>query len=92
MCRRGFPPSPCQRIGGIPRIRFQRGAPTPRFIEEWRLEDPVIAVQSTCRSFLVVIDIGGSQYIQFSHLSVKEFLTSSRLAEANQKFPVIMYL
>ena len=59
-------------------------SPTPRFIEGWRLEDPIIVVQSTCRSFLVVIDIGGSQYIQFSHLSVKEFLTSSRLAEANQ--------
>ena len=59
--------------------------PTPRFIEEWRLEDPIIAVQSTCRSFLVIIDIGGSQYIQFSHFSVKEFLTSSRLAEANRE-------
>jgi len=46
------------------------------------LEDPIHAVQSTCPSFLAVVDIGGSQIIQFSHFSVKEFLTSSRLAEA----------
>ena len=55
---------------------------TPRFNEGWRLEDPINAVQSTCPSFLAVVDIGGSQIIQFSHCSVKEFLTSSRLAEA----------
>ena len=60
-------------------------SPTPRFIEGWRLEDPTIAVQSTCRNFLVVIDIGGSQYIQFTHFSVKEFLMSSRLAEAEKE-------
>jgi hypothetical protein len=59
--------------------------PTPRFNEGWRLEDPVNAVQSTCPSFLAVVDIGDSQIIQFSHFSVKEFLTSSRLAEAKQE-------
>jgi len=59
--------------------------PTPRFNEGWRLEDPINAVQSTCPGFLVVVDIGGSQIIQFSHFSVKEFLTSSRLAEAKQE-------
>ena len=60
-------------------------AATPRFNEGWRLEDPINAVQSTCPSFLAVVDIGGSQIIQFSHFSVKEFLASSRLAEAKQE-------
>jgi len=59
--------------------------PTPRFNEGWRLEDPIHAVQSTCPSFLAVVDIGGSQIIQFSHFSVKEFLTSSCLAEAKSE-------
>ena len=59
--------------------------PTPRFNEGWRMEDPINAVQSICPSFLAVVDIGGSQIIQFSHFSVKEFLTSSRLVEANQE-------
>ena len=58
---------------------------TPIFNEGWRLEDPINAVQSICPSFLAVVDIGGSQIIQFSHFSVKEFLTSSRLAEAKQE-------
>jgi len=59
--------------------------PIPRFNEGWRLEDPIYAVQSTCPSFLALVDIGGPQIIQFSHFSVKEFLTTSRLAEANQE-------
>jgi hypothetical protein len=32
---------------------------------------------------LAIVDINGSPVIQFSHFSVKEFLTSSRLAEAS---------
>jgi ankyrin repeat protein len=59
--------------------------PTPRFNKGWRLEDPINAVLSTCSSLLAVVDIGDSQIIQFSHSSVKEFLTSSRLAKANQE-------
>jgi len=58
--------------------------PTPILNEGWRPGDPIKAIQSTCPSFLTVVDIGGSQIIQFSHFSVKEFLTSSRLAEAKQ--------
>ena len=54
----------------------------PRFNEEWRLEDPINALLSTCPSFLAVVEIGGSQIFQLSNFSVKEFLTSSRLAEA----------
>jgi len=59
--------------------------PTLRFNEGWRLQDPINAVQAICPSFLAVVDIGGSQIIQFSHFSVKEFLTSSRLAESKQE-------
>jgi ankyrin repeat protein len=54
----------------------------PKFHEDWRLEDPVDAVLSACSSLLAVIVVEGSPIIQFSHFSVKEFLTSARLAEA----------
>ena len=59
--------------------------PIPKFHEDWRLEDPVDAVLSTCSSLLAIIDVGDPSItiIQFSHYSVKEFLTSSRLAEAS---------
>jgi len=55
----------------------------PKFQQDWLLEDPIYAVLSTTSSLLAIVDIGDSQVIQFSHFSVKEFLTSSRLAEAS---------
>jgi ankyrin repeat protein len=55
--------------------------PIPQFREDWRLEDPVDAVLSTCSTLLALVNVDGSQVIQYSHFSVKEFLTSSRFAE-----------
>jgi ankyrin repeat protein len=59
-----------------------KAGPIPKFHEDLRLEDPVNAVLSACSSLLAVVDVEGSPVIQFSHFSVKEFLTSARLAEA----------
>ena len=56
----------------------------PEFYEEWRLEDPVEAVLSTCSTLLAIVDDQGSPIIQFSHFSVKEFLTSTRLSKATE--------
>jgi ankyrin repeat protein len=69
---------------------FEAG-PIPKFHEDWRLEDPMHAVLSTCRSFLAIVNektyysycTVPRNVVQFSHFSVKEFLTSPRLAEAN---------
>ena len=47
---------------------------------DWRWEDEQEAVLSTCSSLISVVDEQGSQVVQFSHFSVKEFLTSSRVA------------
>jgi ankyrin repeat protein len=57
----------------------------PTFHEGWRPEDPVDVVLSTCPSFLAVVNVGDSRIIQFSHYSVKEFLTSARLAETKHE-------
>jgi len=56
--------------------------PTPTYRAGWRPEDPLGAVLSTCSSLLAVVEVEDSDVIQFSHFSVKEFLTSTRLAEA----------
>jgi ankyrin repeat protein len=53
----------------------------PEYHEDWRLEDPVEAVLSTCSTLLTLVNIDDSPVIQFSHFSVKEFLTSARFAE-----------
>ena len=60
-----------------------KAEPIPKFHEGWRLEDPADAVLSTCSSLLSIVNVEGSQVIQFSHFSVKELLTSIRLAEAS---------
>jgi ankyrin repeat protein len=54
---------------------------TPTLLADWRPEDPTHAALSTCSSLLSVIDVDDSSVIQFSHFSVKEYLTSERLAE-----------
>jgi ankyrin repeat protein len=48
-------------------------------LETWRPEHPEEAVLSTCSTLIAVIDDKGSKIVQFSHFSVKEFLTSGRL-------------
>ena len=53
----------------------------PKYREDWRLEDPVDQVLSTCSTLLSLVNDEDSQVIQFSHFSVKEFLTSARFAE-----------
>jgi ankyrin repeat protein len=60
-----------------------KAGPIPKFHEDWCLEDPVDAVLSTCSSLLVIVNVEGSPVIQFSHFSVREFLTSTRLAESS---------
>ena len=53
---------------------------TPKLNSDWRWEDRQRAVLSTCSSLITLVDDGDSHVIQFSHFSVKEFLTSDRLA------------
>jgi len=48
-------------------------------MEGWRPENPEEAVLSTCSTLIAVIEDKGSKIVQFSHFSVKEFLTSDRL-------------
>ena len=54
----------------------------PEFYEDWRVENAADAVLSTCSTLLSIVNDQGSPVIQFSHFSVKEFLTSTRLAGA----------
>jgi ankyrin repeat protein len=53
---------------------------TSKLNTDWRWEDQRQAVLSTCSSLISVVDQEGSQIIQLSHFSVKEYLMSPRLA------------
>ena len=55
----------------------------PNLVAGWRPESPEEAVLSTCSTFITIIDDRDSKIVQFSHFSVKEFLTSDRLQMSN---------
>ena len=55
----------------------------PRFDPGWRPENAKEAVFSACSTLITVVNIDGEEVVQFSHFSVKEFLTSSRIATSD---------
>ena len=57
---------------------------TSKLNTDWRWDDQKQAVLSTCSSLISIVDEYGSQVVQFSHFSVKEFLMSSRLAGSSR--------
>jgi hypothetical protein len=52
----------------------------PKLNPGWRWEDQEEAVMSACSSLVTIVKDGDSRVVQFSHFSVKEFLTADRLA------------
>ena len=59
------------RAGGMPKLNVN-----------WRWEDQEEAVLSACSSLVTLTIDNGSRVVQFSHFSVKEFLTSDRLVNS----------
>ncbi len=83
-----------EELAEILAIRFDAGA-FPQFNTGWRLGDAEEAVLSACSSLVTVINVNGSRIVQFAHFSVKEFLTSDRLATANEdlsRFHIVPHL
>ena len=54
----------------------------PKLKPDWQWEDQEQALLIACSSLISIIKTGDLRVVQFSHFSVKEFLTSSRLATA----------
>jgi ankyrin repeat protein len=58
----------------------------PKLNEDWRSDDQQNGVLSTCSSLILIVDgvdddLRGCRVVQFANFSVKEFLTSDRLAD-----------
>ena len=70
-------------------VDFDDADEIPRMKPDWLREDPERALLSTCPSLISIVEapvdfcFPRAQIVQFSHSSVKEFLTSSRLATAS---------
>ena len=73
-------------LAGLLALDFKAGS-IPEFYEDWQLKKPADAVLSTCSTLVAIVNYRGSPIIQFSHFSVKEFLMSTRLAEATDIIP-----
>src|SRR5258708_31345813 len=55
----------------------------PKLKEDWRWDNQEEAILSTCSSLIAIVHNGESRVVQFSHFSVKEYLTSPRLAQSH---------
>jgi hypothetical protein len=55
---------------------------TPSLMENWCPESQEEALLSTCSTLITVIGNASSKVVQFSHFSVKEYLTSDRLRDS----------
>jgi hypothetical protein len=73
-----------EELAEILAIRFDR-TELPIFNASWRPVNAEEAAISACSSLIAIVDRGGHQVVQFSHLSVKEYLTSKRLATAEER-------
>ena len=59
-------------------------AEIPKLNASWRWEDQERALLTSCSSLIAIVDTSRFRVVQFSHFSVKEYLTSARLATSSQ--------
>ena len=64
-------------------VDFEDSEGIPRLNADWRWEDQEQALLIACSSLIAIVETGHLRVVQFSHFSVKEFLTSSRLSTAS---------
>jgi hypothetical protein len=72
-----------EELSEVLAVDFDDADGIPRMKPDWRWEDQEPALLSACSSLIAIVEAGGSRVVQFSHFSVKEFLTSSRLVTAS---------
>ena len=72
-----------EELAEILAIKFDEGT-LPKYDMNWRPENSEEAVLLACSSLITIITAGEERVVQFSHYSVKEYLTSARLANAGK--------
>ena len=65
-------------------IDFDDASGIPKLNASWRWEDQEQALLTSCSSLIAIVDKGDSRVVQFSHFSVKEYMTSERLGTSSQ--------
>ncbi len=72
-----------EELADVLAIRFDTGE-LPSYNVNWRAPNAEEAVLSACSSLIIIVDVDTSRIVQFSHFSVKEYLTSERFANAEK--------
>jgi hypothetical protein len=73
-----------EELAEVLAIDFNDAEGIPKFNASWRWEDQERALLTSCSSLIAIVDTGDSRVVQFSHFSVKEYLTSERLVTSSQ--------
>ena len=73
-----------EELAEVLAVDFDEAEGVPELKPSWRWEDQEQALLASCSSLIAVVGRGRSRVVQFSHFSVKEFLTSARLATSSQ--------
>jgi Ankyrin repeats (many copies)/Ankyrin repeats (3 copies) len=69
-----------EELAEIVAVDFEDAEGIPKLKPSWRWEDQEQALLTSCSSLITIIGTGQSRVVQFSHFSVREFLTSARLS------------
>jgi hypothetical protein len=72
-----------EELAEVLAVDFDDAEGIPRLKPDWRWEEQELALLSACSSLIAIVQAGRSRVVQFSHFSVKEFLTSPRLTTAS---------
>jgi hypothetical protein len=73
-----------EELAEVLAIDFNDAEGIPKLNPSWRWEDQERALLSSCSSLITIVNTGRTRVVQFSHFSVKEYLTSERLATSSQ--------
>ena len=72
-----------EELAEVLAVNFDEEDGMPKLNPNWRWDDQEQALLSSCSSLIAIVKSGGSRIVQFSHFSVKEYLTSDRLASSS---------
>ena len=73
-------PLDVEELAEVFAVDFDDAEGIPKLKTNWRWEDEEQALLTSCSSLITIIETEDSRIVQFSHFSVKEYLTSARLA------------
>ncbi|KAI0290287.1 hypothetical protein BC826DRAFT_1187375 [Russula brevipes] len=72
-----------EELAEVLAVEFDDAEGIPKLKPDWRWEDEEQALLTSCSSLIAIVNADKQRVVQFSHFSVKEFLTSPRLAAAS---------